>query len=45
MEIKQFYNKNQFIINDEEKQKIYFQSYESMIAIFDKASETLTLGP
>lgn len=44
MKVEQFYNKNQFIINDEESQKIYFQSYESIIAIWDKTSQTLTLG-
>ena len=44
MKIKQFYNKNQFIINDEEKQKIYFQSYNSMIAIYDRSKQRLTLG-
>ena len=44
MKVEQFYNKNQFIIEDEEHQKIYFQSYESIIAIWDRNSETLTLG-
>lgn len=44
MKVSQFYNKNQFIIEDEESQKIYFQSYDSMIAIWDRNSQTLTLG-
>lgn len=44
MKVEQFYNKNQFIIRDEENQKIYFQSYKSIIAIWDKTSQTLTLG-
>lgn len=44
MKVEQFYNKNQFIIEDEESGKIYFQSYESIVAIWDKTSQTLTLG-
>lgn len=41
MYIKQFYNKNQFIINN--NNNIYFQSYESLIAKIDKKGE-LSLG-
>lgn len=44
MKLEQFYNKNQFIIRDEENRKIYFQSYNSMIAIWDRNKGTLVLG-
>lgn len=40
----QFYNKNQFLINDG-NQNIIFQSYDSSIAILSREGcETLTLG-
>ena len=42
MQLKQFHNKNQFIIID--GQKIYFQSYGSMIACYDDETKKLTLG-
>lgn len=44
MKVSQFYNKNQFIIRDEESKKVYLQSYNSMIAIWDRNKKTLTLG-
>lgn len=40
--IKQYYVKNQFIIEDDEK--IAFQSYDSTIAIYDRKKCLLTLG-
>ncbi len=44
MKTRQFYNKNQFLIESEEK--IVFQSYDSVIAIIDKTKNenSLTLG-
>lgn len=42
MQLKQFHNKNQFIIID--GQKTYFQSYESTIACYDDETKKLTLG-
>lgn len=36
MRVEQFYNKNQFIITDNENGKIVFQSYDSKIAEIDK---------
>ena len=36
MKVRQFYNKNQFIITDNESRKTIFQSYESKIAEIDK---------
>lgn len=43
MKVKQFYNKNQFVIIDNENKKTYFQSYNSLIAFIDE-SGNLTLG-
>ena len=42
MYIRQFYNKNQFIMNDEKK--IVFQSYDSIIAVIDKKSGEIVFG-
>ena len=42
MQIRQFYNKNQFIMNDEKK--IVFQSYDSIIAEIDKKTGELFFG-
>ena len=42
MYIRQFYNKNQFIMNDEKK--IVFQSYDSIVAVIDKKTGVLSLG-
>lgn len=42
MYIKQFYNKNQFIMNDDKK--IIFQSYDSIIAVIDKKSGKIVFG-
>lgn len=42
MYIRQFYNKNQFIMNDEKK--IVFQSYDSIIAVIDKKSGKIVFG-
>lgn len=42
MKVKQFYNKNQFIINN--KSKIYFQSYETMICYYDTNNNRLYLN-
>lgn len=42
MYIRQFYNKNQFIMNDEKK--IVFQSYDSIIAVIDKKSGKVVFG-
>lgn len=39
--IKQFYSKNQFI--NESEDKVTFQSYDKVIALYDKKSNTLTL--
>lgn len=44
MKVEQFYNKNQFIIFDEQNRKIIFQSYESTVAIWDRNTKKLTLG-
>lgn len=42
MKVKQLENKNQFLMEDE-KQAI-FQSYDSIIAIYDKEKHILTFG-
>lgn len=42
MKVKQLENKNQFLMEDE-KQSI-FQSYDSIIAIYDKENHILTFG-
>lgn len=42
MYIRQFYNKNQFIMNDEKK--IIFQSYDSIVAVIDKKTGELFFG-
>ena len=42
MYISQFYNKNQFIMNDDKK--IVFQSYDSIIAVIDKKSGKIVFG-
>ena len=42
MHISQFYNKNQFIMNDDKK--IVFQSYDSIIAVIDKKSGKIVFG-
>lgn len=42
MYIRQFYNKNQFIMNDEKK--IIFQSYDSIVAVIDKKSGKIVFG-
>jgi len=34
---------NQFLINDEKENKIFFQSYKSLIAEYDKTNNTLKL--
>lgn len=44
LKVQQFYNKNQFVIEDMKEDKTYFQSYNSLIAIRDKKNATLTLG-
>lgn len=43
MIVKQFYNKNQFIIEDNDNNTIYFQSYASKIAKLDKNTNTLSI--
>ena len=40
--VRQFYVKNQFVIED--GYKLTFQSYESTIAIYDRKKHLLTLG-
>lgn len=42
MKVRQLENKNQFVMED--NQKAIFQSYESVIAEYDKINDTLTLG-
>jgi len=46
MQVKQFYNKNQFVISTEEG--YYFQSYNSVVAMyyydFEKGKHILVLG-
>ena len=42
MKVKNFYNKNQFLIESDEL--IQFQSYDSLIASIDKKKGILTLG-
>lgn len=42
LRVAQFYNKNQFIYEDDKK--VIFQSYDSIIAIYDKKKVCLTLG-
>ena len=42
MYIRQFYNKNQFIMNDDKK--FIFQSYDSIIAVIDKKSGKIVFG-
>lgn len=41
MFVKNFYNKNQFIIQNDEGDEIVFQSYESKIANFNKKEKKL----
>jgi len=45
MKIKELYNKNQFIIEDSEQQKITFQSYQSTIVTIDNANNLLIIYP
>ncbi len=42
LKVKNFYNKNQFVI--EERERIIFQSYESIVAIYESRSQLLILG-
>ena len=42
MYIRQFYNKNQFIMNNDKK--IIFQSYDSIIAVIDKKTGKIVFG-
>lgn len=42
LKVKNFYNKNQFVI--EERERIIFQSYESIVAIYESKSQSLILG-
>ena len=42
MKVRQLENKNQFVMED--NQKAIFQSYESVIAEYDKINDILTLG-
>lgn len=42
IKIEQLENKNQFIIKD--NQNNYFQSYDSLVAIYNREKEKLTLG-
>lgn len=42
MKVKQLENKNQFLMEDEKQ--VIFQSYNSVIAIFNKKTRDLTLG-
>ena len=45
MFVQNFYNKNQFIIENEEKNEIVFQSYESKIAKLNKKTKKLYVYP
>jgi len=45
MKVEQFYNKNQFIIEDSEQQKISLQSYQSTVATIDKKDNLLIVYP
>jgi len=42
LKVLQLENKNQFVIETNEKR--YFQSYDSLVAIYDKQKQTLLLG-
>lgn len=42
MKVRQLENKNQFVLEDNEK--AIFQSYDSVIAEYDKINDILTLG-
>lgn len=42
VKVENFYNKNQFLIREDNK--IIFQSYNSIIAIWDYSKKKLTLG-
>ena len=42
MKVKNLCNKNQFIMEDDKK--MIFQSYDSIIPIYDKKKENITLG-
>lgn len=42
MKVRQLENKNQFVMEDNER--AIFQSYESVIAEYDKINDILTLG-
>ena len=42
MKVRQLENKNQFIMEDNEK--AIFQSYNSIVAIYNKKTNTLTFG-
>lgn len=45
MRVQQFYNRNQFIIDDiNKKNEVIFQSYKSIVAIYNLASCNLILG-
>ena len=44
LKVEQFHNKNQFIIKDNQKGVIYFQSYDSLVATWDRKKGRLTLG-
>lgn len=42
--VEQLENKNQFIIKDQKRGLYYFQSYDSLIAVYDTNNKVLTLG-
>ena len=42
--VEQLENKNQFIIKDQSKGLYYFQSYSSLVAVYDRNNGVLTLG-
>lgn len=47
IKVKQHYNKNQFIIYEYDKNgvsKVYFQSYQSLVATYDKKTHKLVLS-
>ena len=42
MKVEQLESKNQFVMEDDKK--LIFQSYDSIIAIYDKENDVMTLG-
>jgi len=44
LKVEQLYNKNQFVVEDNAHNVVYFQSYNSLVAKYERTTKTLTLG-